>query len=108
MNDASDVVQVERPALAILAEEEVTTRENLTRQREEALDQQRRHATWLMMFGLGPGALLAVGLAMISGRPELVWPFVGLGAGVQIWRIWKEHRRIRKLEKDLVDPFDGS
>ena len=108
MNDTGEVVQVERPALDILADEEVTTRENLTRQREEALDQRRRHASWLVMFGFGPGAILAVGLAMISGRPELVWPFVGLGAGVQIWRIWKEQRLIRKLEKGLADPFDGS
>ena len=108
MTDTSEVVRIDRPALDILADEEVTTRENLTRQRREALERRRQHATWLMMFGFGPGALLAVGLAVISGRPELVWPFVGLGAGVQIWRIWKEQRRIRKLEKDLADPFDGS
>lgn len=108
MTRPGEVVRVERPALDILADEEVTTRENLTRQRQEAIHQRRRYTRWLMMLSFGPGALLAVGLAMISGRPELVWPFVGLGVGVQVWRIWKTHRRIRKLEKDLADPFDGS
>lgn len=98
----------QQSALDILGAEEVTARQNLTRQRHEALDRQSRHAGWLMLFGFGPGAVLAILLAMVSGRPDLIWPFVGLGAGVQIWRIWKEQRRIRALEKQLLDPIDGS
>jgi hypothetical protein len=51
-------------------------------------------AGWFMLFGVGPAALVAIILALLTGRPDLVWPFFGLGIGVQLWRIWKEQRRI--------------
>ena len=98
----------EESALAELEREEVTARESLRRERSEALERQSRLAGWLMLFGFGPAAVAAILLAMFAGRPDLIWPFVGLGVGVQLYRIWKEQRRIKDIERELEDPIDGS
>ena len=106
---APDLVETDGPSpLAELALEERTARENLTTQRQDALDRQARMAGWLMLFGVGPAAVAAILLAMVAGRPDLIWPFVGLGVGVQLYRIWKEQRRIKQIERELADPIDGS
>ncbi len=98
----------ESTALQALEEEQTTARVALARERQEALDRQAGLAGWFMLFGVGPAALVAVIIALLTGRPDLVWPFFGLGVGVQLWRIWKEQRRIGKLERELEDPIDGS
>jgi hypothetical protein len=99
---------VEPSALEELAREQTTARVALTQERQDALDRQARFAGWFMLFGVGPAALVAVILALLTDRPDLVWPFFGLGIGVQIWRIWKEQRHIARLERELEDPIDGS
>jgi hypothetical protein len=110
MGGADDGLPVprEQSALAELEREQTSARVSLTRERQEALDRQARMAGWFMLFGVGPAALVAIILALVTDRPDLVWPFFGLGIGVQIWRIWKEQRRIAKLERELEDPIDGS
>jgi hypothetical protein len=95
-------------ALDQLAQEETTARASLTRERQDALDRQARMAGWFMLFGVGPAALVAIVLALVTDRPDLVWPFFGLGVGVQIRRIWKEQRQIARIERELEDPIDGS
>lgn len=107
--DGGDAVRpASRSALEEFESDEISARDHLTRQRGDALERRSRAATWFMMFGLGPAALLAVGLALLLGRPELMLPFAGVGAGVQLFRIWREHRRIRKIDDELADPIDGS
>lgn len=101
-------IEPEASALAELEREQRTARQNLTAQRQEALDRQARMAGWLMLFGVGPGALAAIALALVADRPDLVWPFLGLGVGVQLWRIWKEQRRLKAIERELENPIDGS
>ena len=98
----------EGSALAELAREERTAREGLTAERQSALDRQARMAGWFMLFGVGPAALGAIILALLTDRPDLVWPFFGLGIAVQIWRIWREQKRIQRIEQELEDPIDGS
>ena len=89
-------------------EHEVSARESLHHERGEALEKQSWDTGWLMLFGFGPATLAAIVLALVFGRPDLIAAFVGLGAGVQIWRIWKGRRHIREIEKELEDPIDGS
>jgi len=62
----------------------------------------------LLFVAASSWALVAVILALLTDRPDLVWPVFGAGIGIQIWRIWKEQRRIAKLERELEDPIDGS
>lgn len=88
--------------------EEVTARQNLRRERGDAIEKQSWATGWLMLFGFGPATLVAIVLALVFGRPDLVLAFAGLGAGVQLWRIWKQRRRIKQIEKELEDPIDGS
>jgi hypothetical protein len=99
---------VEPSALAELEAEERTARQGLMSERRDALDRQARMAGWFMLFGVGPAALVSILLALATGRPDLIWPFFGLGVGVQLWRIWKEQRRIKEIERELEDPIDGS
>jgi glycine cleavage system aminomethyltransferase T len=94
--------------LAALERNEITARQSLLRERREAMKRQGRNTGWLMLFGFGPATLAAIGLALLSGRPDLIWPFVGLGAGVQVYRMWKEQRRLRAIQRELADPIDGS
>ena len=94
--------------LAEFREHEVSARENLRRERGDALEKQSWETGWLMLFGFGPPTFLAIALALVFGRPDLVWVFAGLGASVQIWRIWRGRRRIRQIEEELDDPIDGS
>lgn len=98
----------EPSALEELAREERTARQSLMEERRNALDRQARMAGWFMLFGVGPAAIVAIVLAMLTGRPDLVWPFLALGVGVQLWRIWQEQRRIREIDHELEDPIDGS
>ena len=107
--DGGDVVRPDsRSAMEEFENEEVSARQNLTRQRGDAVERRSKQAAWLMMFGFGPAALAAVGLATLLGRPELILPFAGVGAGVQLFRIWREGRKIKEIEKELADPMDGS
>ena len=106
--EPTDLIERETSALAELEREERTARQSLTQERYEALDRQARMAGWFMLFGVGPAALAAIVLAMVTNRPDLVWPFLGLGIGVQLWRIWKEQKRIKQIDKELEDPIDGS
>jgi hypothetical protein len=87
---------------------EITSRETLLRERGEAVEKKAWATGWLMIFGFGPAAALSIALALAAGRPDLIWPFVGLGATVQILRIWREKRRIQRIEEELGDPMDGS
>lgn len=98
----------EESALAELEREQTTARVSLRKERQAALDRQALHAGWFMLFGVGPAALVAVILALLTDRPDLVWPVFGIGIGIQLWRIWKEQRRIKRLELELEDPIDGS
>lgn len=114
-SDASDgadgAVGPNRPdasEIAAYEEREVTAREALRRARAEALDKQGREMGWLMLFGVGPAALVAIVLAIVFGRPDLVVVFGGLGATVQLWRVWRDHQRIKDIERELDDPIDGS
>lgn len=99
---------VSRSAMDDFEQEEISARQNLTRQRGEAIERKGRQTAWLMLFGLGPAALVAIGLAFLLGQPDLLVPFAALGAGVQLFRIWRESRKIKELEKELADPIDGS
>ena len=103
-----DVASEESSVLAELQKEDRTARQGLMQERREALDRQARMAGWFMLFGVGPAAVVAIVLAMVTGRPDLVWPFLALGIGVQLWRIWQEQRRIKEIERELEDPIDGS
>lgn len=87
---------------------EVSARQHLTQQRGDAVERRGRQAAWFMLFGFGPAALVAVGLAFLLGQPELMIPFAGVGAAVQMFRIWRENRRIRAIDDELADPIDGS
>lgn len=98
----------ESSAMAELAREQTTARASLTRERKEALDRKARSMAWFLIFGAGPAALVAILLAVLTDRPDLVWPYFGLGIGVQIWRIWRDQRRIQAIELELEDPIDGS
>jgi hypothetical protein len=95
-------------AMGELAREQITARTSLTRERHDALARRARFGAWFVLFGVGPAALVAVLLALLTDRPDLVWPFLGLGVGVQVWRIWKEQRRVKAIERELEDPIDGS
>ena len=88
--------------------EEVTARQSLLRERGDAIDKKAWAEGWLLLFGFGPAAAAAIALALVAGRPDLIWPFIGLGSAVQIFRIWKERKRIKKIEVELLDPIDGS
>ncbi|MEM7414083.1 MAG: hypothetical protein AAF389_01220 [Gemmatimonadota bacterium] len=107
--DAEDGVRpVSRSALEEFEHEEISARTNLMQQRGDAMERRRRAATWFMMFGVGPAALAAITLALLVGRPELILAFAGVGGVVQLFRIWREHQKVKAIEKELQDPIDGS
>lgn len=109
MADSGGVVEQEEPsAIEEFREEEVTARSALVRERERAIEARRKDTSWLLLFGFGPAALAAVVLALVVGRPDLILGFAALGAGVQLYRVFQESRRIKRIEQELEDPIDGS
>lgn len=98
----------ESSELAKFEQEQQTSRELLKRERYDAVDRRSMATGWLLLFGFGPAALVAITLAFVLGRTDLILPFIGLGAGVQIWRLWRESRRIKRIETELEDTMDGS
>lgn len=103
-----DLSNGEASALEELRKEEVTARSALVRERGEAIESRSRATGWLMLLGFGPAALVAIVLALVLGRPDLILGFAGLGAAVQLYRVVQEHRRVKKIERELEDPIDGS
>lgn len=103
------MVESDEPsAIEQFREEEVTARTALQRERGEALESRSWATGWLLLFGFGPAALAAIVLAIIVGRPDLILGFAALGAGVQLYRVLQESRRIKQIERELEDPIDGS
>jgi len=88
--------------------EEVTARQTLVKERGSAVTRKRWAEGWLLLFGFGPSTAAAIAIALVAGRPDLIWPFIGLGATIQLVRIWRERRRIRTIDNELRDPMDGS
>ena len=108
LDQAGHTGAAEPSEVARLEATQRTARELLREERFEALDSRSRATAWLLLFGFGPAALIAIVLAAVLGRADLILPFVGLGAGVQLWRMWRESRRIKRIEQELEDPMDGS
>lgn len=99
---------ISRSAIEEFEQDEVSARINLMQQRGEAMERRSKAAAWFMMFGVGPAALAAITLALMVGQPELILAFAGVGGAVQVYRIWREHQRVKDIEKELKDPIDGS
>jgi uncharacterized membrane protein len=60
------------------------------------------------MFGVGPAAVVAVGLAVLTGSVQLAAGLFALGVAVEAVRVWRLDRVVRDLRRALEDPMDGS
>jgi hypothetical protein len=86
-----------------------TERELLRDARSEAMAEKSKATAWLLAVGLPPAALVAVALALlIEGSRNLALGFVALGAATLALKIFRAHRKIKDIEKQLEDPMDGS
>ena len=87
---------------------EPTERENLERELGEARADRSRRMLWTALFGVGPAAVVAVGLAALTGSLGLAAGLFGLGVVVEGVRIWRLNRVVRDLTRALEDTMDGS
>ncbi len=88
---------------------EMTTRQALQAERGAAIEKKRKATTWLVTLGFGPAAAVAVLLALfVEGSRDLAVSFGFLGALLLLLRVYREDRKIKKLEAELRDPLDGS
>lgn len=84
-------------------------REALKEEHAKALARRRDALTWLTIVGVGPGALLAVLLALfVEGSEGLAIGLAALGMAVMALRAWRAHQDVRRIERELADPMDGS
>jgi len=85
-----------------------TERENLEKELAEARSARSRSLIWTALVGVGPMAVVAVGLAALTGSLELAAGLFALGLAVEGLRIWRLDRTVRDLTRALDDPMDGS
>jgi len=96
-------------AIEAFEQAQLTERELLGKARSEAVAERNKAATWLLAVGLPPAALVAIALALlIEGSRNLALGFVALGGATLVLKVFRAHRKIREIDKQLEDPMDGS
>jgi hypothetical protein len=96
------------PALREFEAAEQSGRDVVRSELDEALARRKRNSAWLLAIGFGPATAAAIALALIDGSRELAIGFGVLGAGILLLRTLRDDRRVKELERELVDPMDGS